>query len=138
MAAFLDTNILLYSVSDQPREADKRRIAVELIDGGEVVLSVQVLQEFYVQATRASLPAPMSHEDAANLVRSWSRFHVESVTPELVLRALHIKDAHRISYWDAAIIAAAESAGADTLLTEDLNHAQRIGAVTVINPFLSI
>lgn len=73
---FLDTNILLYTVSNVPEEEAKARRARDLLEEDDWTLSVQVLQEFYVQATRASRPDRLSHGHAAALVESWLRFRV--------------------------------------------------------------
>lgn len=67
----IDTNILLYSISHEPAEASKRDIAVALLDADDIALSVQVLQEFYVQATHARRPDALSHDIAVGLVRTW-------------------------------------------------------------------
>ncbi len=138
MAVFLDTNILLYSVSDATREATKRQIALALIETEQFALSTQVLQEFYYQATRAGAATRLAHADAAGLVQAWSRFHVEPMTTELVNRAIEICDAYRINYWDAAIVAATEAAGMTVLITEDMSHGQKIGEVEIRNPFYSL
>ena len=77
---FLDTNILMYSISRDPGEAAKREIAIALLDADEMALSVQVLQEFYVQATRATRPDALAHDLAVRLIRSWLRFQVQEIT----------------------------------------------------------
>ena len=108
---FLDTNILLYSISREPDEAHKRERAITLLDEDAGALSVQVLQEFYVQATRPSRPDPIPHPIAAGLIRSWMRFAVQDVTTSILTQALDIKAKHGFSYWDSAIIAAARALG---------------------------
>jgi predicted nucleic acid-binding protein len=132
---FLDTNILLYAISPHPEEAAKRAQADALLgrDGG--ALSVQVLQEFYVQATRPTRVGRLSHDLAAGLVRTWCRFRVQAMTIPLVEAALEIKAAHGFSYWDSAIIAAARALGCATLYTEDLTHGRQIEDLVIINPF---
>ena len=132
---FLDTNILLYSISRAPQEADKRRIAELLVDTGDNALSVQVLQEFYVQATRATRPDALPHDIAAGLVRTWLRFRVQETTLPVMLRALEIKAAHRLSYWDAAIVAGARALGCREILSEDMAHGREMDGVVVVNPF---
>ena len=111
MMRFLDTNILLYSISRDPAEARKRDIAIALLDADDVALSVQVLQEFYVQATRATRPDALSHNIAAGLIRTWLRFQIQETTLPVMLGALDIRAAHGLSYWDAAIVAAARTSG---------------------------
>jgi predicted nucleic acid-binding protein len=94
---FIDTNILLYSISRDPTEASKRDIAIALLDAENIALSVQVLQEFYVQATRASRPDALAHEIAVGLVRTWLRFKVQEITLPLMINALEIKVIHGLS-----------------------------------------
>ncbi len=133
---FVDTNILLYAISPLPAEREKALIARKILQRNELVLSVQVLQEFYVQATRPSRSLPYSHEDATSLIRHWLRFHIIPLTVQTVQDALDIKNRYQTSYWDAAILAAAASAGCTELLSEDLNPGQSYDAVRLINPFL--
>ncbi len=104
---FIDTNILLYSISRDPMEASKRDIAIALLDAENIALSVQVLQEFYVQATRASRPDALAHEIAVGLVRTWLRFKVQEITLPIMINALEIKLIYGLSYWDARIVASA-------------------------------
>jgi len=98
---FLDTNILLYSISNNPAEAGKRARAIALLDADDNALSVQVLQEFYVQATRPTRPDALPQDIAAGLIRTWLRFKVQENTVPLMLDALRIKGRYGISYWDA-------------------------------------
>ncbi len=132
---FLDTNILLYSISRDPTETTKHDRAVELIDAGHNALSVQVLQEFYVQATRPTRPDPLPHAIAAGLIRTWLRFRVQEITVTIMTGAMEIKAAHRLSYWDAAIVAAARALGCQELYSEDMSHGRQIEGITIINPF---
>jgi predicted nucleic acid-binding protein len=96
---------------------------------------VQVLQEFYVQATRSTRNDRIPHEAAVALIKSWKRFAVQPVTLELLEAALQAKDRWQLSYWDAAIIEAARCAGCDTVLSEDLNDGQTYDGIRVLNPF---
>lgn len=132
---FLDTNILLYSISRDPAEAAKREIAIALLDVDEMALSVQVLQEFYVQATCATRPDALAHDFAVRLIRSWLRFQVQEITLPVMMGALQIRAMYELSYWDAAIIAAAKSLGCSEVLTEDMSHGREIGGVMITNPF---
>jgi predicted nucleic acid-binding protein len=132
---FLDTNILLYSISRDATETTKRDRAVALIDAGNNALSVQVLQEFYVQATRSTRPDPLPHHIAAGFIRTWLRFRVQEISVPIMTGALEIKAAHRLSYWDAAIVAAARALGCEELYSEDMSHGRQIEGITIINPF---
>lgn len=133
---FLDANILLYSVSGDPAEAGKREAARTLLAGAGWGLSVQVLQEFYVNLVRPPACA-MSHADAVTAIRELLRRPTVPTDTALVLEALRLKARYQISYWDAAIVAAARTLGAATLYSEDLNHGQDYDGVRVVNPFLS-
>ena len=133
-AVLIDTNILLYAISTAPEEAEKRRVARDILSGRDWGLSVQVLQEFYVNATRPPEPA-MQHEDAEVAIRQLLLRPVVVTDAELLLEALRIKARYRLSYWDAAIVGAAQMLGANTLYTEDLNDGQEYGRVRVVNPF---
>lgn len=135
MAVFLDTNVLLYSISTAEEEAEKRLRARALLDRDDCNLSVQVLQEFYVQATRATRADAVPHDIAAGLIGTWLRFPVQDNTVAVVLDALAITDEHGFSSWDSAILAAASAAGCRTLYSEDLSHGQSVRGVTIVNPF---
>jgi len=135
MLRFIDTNVLLYSISRDPAEERKRERAVALLQEDDLALSVQVLQEFYVQSTRGSRPDSLPHDLAADLIRTWMRFPVQEATVRVHEAALEIEAAHGLAYWDSAIVAAARALGCQELHTEDLDHGRQIGGVTVINPF---
>jgi predicted nucleic acid-binding protein len=132
---FFDTNILLYSISGVPSEAAKRERAIALLEGEDGALSVQVLQEFYVQATRPTGRSRLPHELAVAFVQKWTRFQLQEMTLTILNAALEITAAHRLSYWDSAIIAAAHALGCRELYTEDMNDGQRIAGVLIVNPF---
>jgi predicted nucleic acid-binding protein len=132
---FLDTNVLLYSISRDPAEAAKRERAIALLDRDDGALSVQVLQEFYVQATRATRPDKLPHDIAAGLIATWTRFRVQEISLAILAGALEIKSAHGLSYWDSAILAAARALGCRELYSEDMGHRQEIDGVTIVNPF---
>ena len=132
---FVDTNVLLYSVSTHPAEAGKAAAAVELLADEDLCLSVQVLQEFYVQVTRVTRPDRLAHDDAVAFIETWQRFRVQDMSVALMREALAATKRWRVSYWDAAIIEAARMLDCDELLTEDLNAGQVFDGVTVVNPF---
>ncbi|MBV8089836.1 MAG: PIN domain-containing protein [Alphaproteobacteria bacterium] len=135
MPHFLDTNILLYSISRNPADTLKRDRAIALLARDDGALSVQVLQEFYVQATRPTRPRPLSHETAVGLLTAWTRFKVQEITLSILNSALEIKAAHGFSYWDSAIVAAARALGCRELYSEDMNHGREIEGVVIVNPF---
>jgi predicted nucleic acid-binding protein len=135
---FVDTNVLLYAISRDPEEHDKAARANDLLVARDVALSVQVLQEFYVQATRAGRPDPLSQEHATRLVESFLRFPVLDVTTDLMLAAAATSQRFGVSYWDAAILEAARSLGCDVVLSEDLSDGQDYAGVRVENPFTNV
>ncbi|MCY4619111.1 MAG: PIN domain-containing protein [Chloroflexi bacterium] len=135
MPRFVDTNVLVYAVSSAPEEAEKQAAAQRLLGSVDLVLSVQVLQEFYHQVTRPSRPGRLSHESAIQFVEELSKRFVLPVTVDLFRSATAISQRYQISYWDAAIIAAAEAMSCDAVYSEDLNAGQDYGGVQLINPF---
>lgn len=133
---FLDTNVLLYAISRAPAEAAKTTRALSLLDADDWVLSVQVLQEFYVQATRATKEDQLTHQQAAALIESWLRFRVQEMTVPILLAALQSRVRYQLSYWDAAILEAARAAGCRQVYSEDLSAGRNYGGVQVVNPFI--
>ena len=132
---FIDTNILLYAISRDLAEQDKAKCASDILAERDLALSVQVLQEFYVQATRASRPDAIEHLQAVRLVESFRRFPVQDVTSGIMMAALEGRRRFQLSYWDAAIIEAARAMGCTHVLSEGLNDGQDYGGVQVTNPF---
>lgn len=135
---FADTNVLLYAISRDPEEKAKTARANEILATRDLGLSVQVLQEFYVQATRESRSDALTHEQATRLVQSFLRFPVLHATTELALAAMALHARFRISYWDAAILEAARTLGCDVVLSEDMGDGQDYAGVTVENPFRDV
>jgi predicted nucleic acid-binding protein len=135
---FLDTNVILYSISRAPEESRKREIAIELLERDDCALSVQVLQEFYVQATRKTRVDPVPHEIAVELIETWMRFPIQETTLAVVSGALEITSAHQLSFWDSAIVAAARALGCQTLYSEDMAHGRELEGLTILNPFRKV
>lgn len=131
MRCFVDTNVLLYALSDRASERTKRRRARALLSSVPFGLSVQVLQEFYVNARKGG--AEPDTLDA--ILTQLRRVPVVESSLSLFDSAVGLHRRYGISYWDAAIVAAAQELGAETLYSEDLSHGQRYGAVRVVNPF---
>ena len=132
---FVDTNILLYAISRDPAEQDKAKRANDILADRDLALSVQVLQEFYVQATRPGRGDAITHEQAVRLIESFCRFPVQDITREIMIAALNTRQRFQLSYWDAAIIEASRAMGCTQVLSEDLNHGQDYAGVRVTNPF---
>lgn len=132
---FLDTNVLVYAIDDgEPVKRDIARSVLASNSYGELVLSAQVLSEFYVTATR-KLEQPLAESDAAEALDRFGRGPVVDIDINLVKRAAEISRSSQISYWDGLIVAAAVRGGCDRLLSEDLNDGQEICSVRVENPF---
>jgi len=132
---FVDTNVLLYALSREPGEQGKAEQANDILASRDLALSVQVLQEFYVQATRDSRSDPLSHQQAAGLVESFLRFPVQESSVDVMRAALAARERFGVSYWDAAILEAARALGCEVVLSEDLNDGQDYAGVRVENPF---
>ena len=132
--AFFDTNVLLYMHSSA--DADKQERAWALFqqynDAGRIVLSSQVVQEFYSAGLR-KLALP--RERVKQVVTDLLEFPLVLPGPVQILRAMDLEERYQLSFWDALILAAAESGGAEVLFTEDLNDGQQYGEVLVRNPF---
>lgn len=133
---FVDTNVLLYAISKDPSERRKAERANAILASRDLALSAQVLQEFYVQATRESRPDRLTHQQAVAFAESLLRFPVLEIGPSLVIAAMEARRRHRISYWDAAIIEAARALGCDSILSEDLGDGVSYDGVRVENPFV--
>ena len=132
---FIDTNILLYSIDEDPANAAKRQQAQQLLLEERWGWSVQVATEFFVNVTSAKRPFRLSADDAAALVETWLAFPTLDITPALFRAAIDIHKRFQLSYWDAAILAAAREMGCRSVYSEDLNAGQNYDGVTVINPF---
>jgi predicted nucleic acid-binding protein len=133
--SFLDTNVLIYT-DDQDSPAKQTR-ALELFANlrrsNQGVISTQVLQEYFVTATRK---LKVSWSVARRKVELFSHLPLVQIDRELILAAIDLNDKHQFSFWDALIIQAAISANCKVLFTEDLQHQQRFGELEIINPFL--
>jgi predicted nucleic acid-binding protein len=134
---FVDTNILIYAHdrSAGPKHDLARQLIERLWASGEGVLSTQVLQELCINLRRkAARPLPI--EEVRRLIQDYLSWEVMVNTPESVLQALDIELRYKISFWDALVLHAAESAGASVLYSEDLSAGQHYGAIQVVNPLV--
>jgi predicted nucleic acid-binding protein len=130
----LDTNVLIYAFSSVGRDAAKSRIARGWIDREDWGVSVQVLQEFYVNAVRT--PHQLGHDEAVAMIEEIASSRpVVGADLALVRLALQIKRRYGLAYWDAAVVAGTHRLGASVLVSEDLSHGQDYGGVRVLNPF---
>ncbi len=134
--SFFDTNVFLYVVSAAAEDAAKREKAMALIAACDFAISVQVMQEFADAALRKKRLG-ITPEEVRNMLEELAgNYPVLSPTPSLVFRALELSHRYQIRYYDAAILAAAQELGCQTLYSEDLSHGQTYDTVQVINPFL--
>ena len=131
-----DSNILIYAISADPAEVGKRDRALEILGEDSLALSVQVLAEFYHQATRPSRANRLSHEGAINFIERLAEVPIQPVTVEVFRRATELCARYGLSYWDAAILAAAKILGCDAVYSEDMSDQQDYDGVRVINPFV--
>ena len=131
---FIDSNILIYAhdVDAKAKHEAAKRVLRELWGERRGVLSLQVLQEFYVNVTR-KIKHPISKASARLIVSNYFIWCVET-TPTEVSAAFRIEDEHRIGFWDALIIASALKSGATRILSEDLNAGQTIAGIRIENP----
>ena len=132
---FVDTNVLLYAISRDADEAAKATAANAILDAGDLGLSVQVLQEFYVQATRPSRQDAISHDQAVGLIAAWRRFPVQDLTVAIMDSAFATRARFGISYWDAAVIEASRALGCSLILSEVFDPGTDFDGIRIENPF---
>ena len=132
---FFDTNILVYAAVGTGKDDPKRKRALELIGSEDFGTSAQVLQEFFVTVVKKAA-RPLSAAQALEWMEQWAAFPCQPIDHQLVRIAVEQSERFGISYWDAAILAAARALGSETVYSEDLNAGQRYGRVQVINPFV--
>lgn len=132
---FADTNVLLYAISTVADERPKQQQALAILEDERLVVSVQVLQEFYVEATHRARADRLTHTQAVALIESWLRYRVQEGSVGLLRDALASAARWKLSYWDAAIVEAAREAGCTTLLSEDFQDGADFAGVRVVNPF---
>ena len=133
---FIDTNILVYAydVSAGAKHGEAVAIMSELWNTGRGVTSMQVLQEFFVNAT-GKIPKPLDVATAREVVRDFLKWSPVLINGEIIVDAIDIHAARKYSFWDALIIASAIESGAGTLLTEDLSDKHKIKNIVIKNPF---
>ena len=131
---FIDTNILIYAFGDDD-DTGRPQIARGLLEKADLAFSIQVFQEFYVQATHKRRKDPLTQADAIEFINSLTHYPVQNNNLSLLRQAFQIQSRYQTSFWDANIIAAASALNCSTLYSEDLNHGQSYGGVTAINPF---
>ena len=131
---FFDTNVLVYAALGTGKDERKRKRALDLIESEDFGTSAQVLQEFFVTVAKKA-SRPLTAAEALEWIEQWMAFPCQAVDHQLVRIAIEQSERYMISYWDAAILVAAEALGAQTVYSEDLNDGQQYGRVRVVNPF---
>jgi predicted nucleic acid-binding protein len=134
---FVDTNILIYAhdLDAGQRNTLSADIMRDLWENRTGIISTQVLQEFYVNVTR-KIENPLPKSKARGIIENYLAWPVELNDAKTVLAASEIEERHMLSFWDALIVASARNAEAEKILTEDLNHGQRIEGILIENPFV--
>ena len=136
--AFIDTNILVYTWDKSCAEKQQRaRSLLKELDTAtaKLVISTQVLQEFYVTVTQKLGIDCLTAKDA---LRALSRFQIVQVSPEIIEKAIDLSILNRISFWDALVVSSASKANCSFIYSQDLNSGQIIGGIKVINPFQKV
>lgn len=131
---FLDTNVLVYAAIGTGKDEHKRQHALALIESEQFGTSAQVLQEFFVTVVRKA-SRPLTAEEALEWIEQLIAFPCCPVDHRLVRVAIEQSQRYAISYWDAAILSAAQALGCHSVYSEDLNDGQVYGGVRVVNPF---
>jgi predicted nucleic acid-binding protein len=133
---FVDTNVLVYAhdVDAGARHDTAAQLVADLWETRRAVISTQVLQEFYVNATR-KIPSPLPRSAARRVVATYAAWQTELVGPQDVLLASELEEQHGLSFWDALIVAAALKGGASTILTEDMSAGRTLSGIRLENPF---
>jgi len=132
---FVDTNIAVYVFDESDRAKQQAAKEVFGLSTDELVISSQVLSEFYVTVTRKLTP-PLDAANAARAVDHLSELEVVSVDDRLVGAAIATQQTHQLSYWDSLIIEAAAVAGCDEVLTEDLSAGSTVRDMLITNPLI--
>ena len=132
---FVDTNVLLYAFGPD-EESDRPAIARRIIAAGDIAFSIQVFQEFFVQATHTRRKEPLTSEEAEEVIDSLTSFPVQANNLSVFRKALRIQREFQTSFWDANILSAAHALGCEIVWSENLAHGQDYGDVKVVNPFV--
>jgi predicted nucleic acid-binding protein len=135
-SVFVDTNVFVYLFDlDEPEKQDQaRNLLGRLSKEATIVVSTQVLQEFYVAVTR-KLAEPLRPQQAVEATRGIAAYHTVQVDPPMVFAAIQLHEDEKTSFWDALIIRAALESGCELLFSEDMRQGRRFGELSVDNPF---
>jgi len=133
---FIDTNVLVYAHDTDAgdRHATAKVLLAELWDDRSGALSTQVLQEFYAVVTRKFKPA-MTRPKARAIVSAYAEWCAVAAEPQFIVSASRLEEEHTLAFWEALIVQAAIQAGAERLISGDLQDGRRFGALAIENPF---
>ena len=136
-SVFVDTNVFVYLFdSEDLKKQETARVLLErLAEEATIVVSTQVLQEFYVSVTR-KLAEPLPPQNAMEATRGLSAYRVVQVDPPMIFAAIALHEKEKTSFWDALIVRAALESGCERLISEDLQHGRRFENLRIDNPFL--
>lgn len=132
---FIDTNILIYTIDNHypKKKRISRELIAELFESNFGIISTQVMQEFYYTAVNKLKSDPKIIKE---LLKSFEDLEIVQISTAIIYSAIDCSTANNISFWDALIISAAESANCNQLFSEDLNNGQIINGVEIVNPFI--
>jgi predicted nucleic acid-binding protein len=133
--AFIDTNVLVYAIAIEGRDAARAAQAQTLLRAEDICFSTQVLGEFYQAVTSSRRDVPLTHNEAVAWIQLWKRYEIHRITVPHVDLALEICQRFRVNYYDALIVATARLAECPVIYSEDLSDGQDYGGVRVENPF---
>ncbi|MGL5810561.1 MAG: PIN domain-containing protein [Nocardioides sp.] len=133
MKVFIDTNIFVYQFDMGDETKRSRALDVVASTAHQIVISTQVLFEFYTAISRKLAP-PLTAAEAAETTRALAAFDVVTMDADLALRSVDTAARHRLSMWDAAMVEAAASAGCEELWTEDMDTGATLRGVRIVNP----
>lgn len=135
-ANFFDTNILVYAYDNHfpDKQQRAREVIISAVKNGNGVLSTQVLGEFFTVVTR-KIKTPLSVRDARSIIQYMGSMPVQEIDLLIVKRAIDTLEQYKISYWDSLIIAAAERAQCNCILSEDFIAGQKYHDIEITNPF---
>jgi predicted nucleic acid-binding protein len=137
--SFVDTNVLVYAhdTSGGPKHVRARQVVEDLWKSGNGVVSTQVLQELCINVRRKARH-PLSWKETRRMVEDYLNWEVVVNDAASILEALQFEERYKVSFWDALILQAAETAGVDVVLSEDLSAGQKYGSFRVVNPFAGL
>jgi predicted nucleic acid-binding protein len=137
--SFVDTNVLVYAhdTSSGPKHVRARQVVEDLWKSENGVVSTQVLQELCINVRRKA-KHPLSWKETRRMVEDYLNWEVVVNDAASILEALHFEERYKVSFWDALILQAAETAGVDVVLSEDLSAGQKYGSFQVVNPFAGL